>query len=65
MDFASGSRGKEPACNGETQVGSLDWEDPWRREWLPTPISLPGKFHGQRSLVEYSPWGLKESDTLL
>ena len=36
---------------------------PWRREWLPTAESLPGEFHGQRSLVGYSPWGQKESDT--
>ena len=35
---------------------------PWRREWLPTPVFLPGEFHRQRSLVGYSPWGLKESD---
>ena len=35
---------------------------PWRREWLPTPVLLPGKFHGQRSLEGYSPQGWKESD---
>ena len=35
---------------------------PWRREWLPTPIFLPREFHGQRSLVGYSPWGHKELD---
>ena len=35
---------------------------PWRREWQPTPVLLPGEFHGQRSLVGYSPWGCKESD---
>ena len=34
-----------------------------RRKWQPTPIPLPGKFHGWRSLVGYSPWGHKESDT--
>ena len=34
----------------------------WRRKWEPTPVPLPGKFHGQRSLVGYSPWGCKESD---
>ena len=33
------------------------------RKWQPTPIFLPGKSHGQRSLVGYSPWGWKESDT--
>ena len=36
---------------------------PWRREWQPAPVFLPGKFHGQRSLASYSPWGHKESDT--
>ena len=35
---------------------------PWRREWQSTPVFLPGEFHGQRSLVGYSPWGPKESD---
>ena len=44
-------------------VRSLDWEIPWRREWQPTPVFLPGESHGQRSLVGYSPWGHKESDT--
>ena len=36
---------------------------PWRRDWLPTPVFLPGESHGQRGLVGYSPWGHKESDT--
>ena len=35
---------------------------PWRREWQPTPVLLPGDFHEQRSLVGYSPWGRKELD---
>ena len=35
---------------------------PWKREWLPTPVFLPGEFYGQRSLVGYSPWSHKESD---
>ena len=35
----------------------------WRRRWHPTPVRLPGKSHGQRSLVGCSPWGRKESDT--
>ena len=34
----------------------------WRRQWQPTPVLLPGKSHGRRSLVGYSPWGLEESD---
>ena len=36
---------------------------PWRRKWQPTPVFLPGKSPGQRSLVGYSPWGCKELDT--
>ena len=36
---------------------------PWRSKRQPTPVSLPGKFHGRRSLAGYSPWGRKESDT--
>ena len=35
----------------------------WTRQWQPTPVLLPGKSHGWRSLVGYSPWGRKESDT--
>ena len=33
----------------------------WRRKWQPTPVFLPGKSHRQRNMVDYSPWGLKES----
>ena len=42
----------------DPRVGKI----PWRKEWLPTPILLTGEFHGQRSLVGYSPWSHKESD---
>ena len=35
----------------------------WRRQWHPTPVLLPGKSHGQRSLEGCSPWGLEELDT--
>ena len=35
----------------------------WRRTWQLTPVFLPGKFHGQRSLEGYSPWGHRESNT--
>ena len=42
----------------ETWIRSLGQEDPLeRREWLPTPVRLPGEFHGQRSLVGFSPRG--------
>ena len=34
----------------------------WRRKWQPTPVLLPGKFHGWRNLVHYCPWGCKESN---
>ena len=47
----------------ETWVQSLAWEDPWRGEWQPISVFLPGKFHGQRSLVGYNPWDRKETDT--
>ena len=34
----------------------------WRRKWQPTPVFLPGEFHGWRGLVGCSPWGCKEAD---
>ena len=60
-------RGKESACQCKRHkrcrfnpwVGKI----PWRRAWHPTPVSLPGESHGQRSLAGYSPWSHKESDT--
>ena len=52
----------EPLGKKETGVQSLVWEIHWRREWLPTPVFLPGKSDGQRNLVGFSPWGHKESD---
>ena len=53
-----------PASAGDSRdpdpwVGKISW----RRKWQPTPIFLPRESHGQRSLVGYSPWGHKESDT--
>ena len=45
----------------ETQVRALGWKDPLEK-WQSTPVLLPGKSHGQRSLIGYSPWGRKESD---
>ena len=44
-------------------VQSLGQEDPLEEAWKPTAVLLPGKSHGQRSLVGYSPRGHKESDT--
>ena len=46
----------------ETQVRSLGWEDPLEKEMATHASTLPGKSHGQRSLVGYSPWGRQESD---
>ena len=65
MDFPGGSDGKDSGCNA-TRPGFSPWvgKIPWRREWLPTLVSLPGEFHGWRSLAGYSPWGHKESDTI-
>ena len=67
--FPSGSSGKEPTCQCRRlkRCGFDAWVGKmpsWRRAWQPTPIFLPGKSHGQRSLMDYSPWGRKESDTL-
>ena len=39
------------------------WTMPWRRKWQLMPVFLPGKFHRQRSLTGYRPWGRKESDS--
>ena len=47
----------------ETWVLSLDQEDPLDKRIATTPVFLPGEFHGQRSLVGYSPWDYKELDT--
>ena len=65
--FPGGASGKEPAC--QCRRYKRCWLDPWirkipwKRAWQPTPVFLPGEFHGRRSLVGYSPWCCKESDT--
>jgi len=46
------------SCGFDPWVGKI----PWRKERQPTPLFLPGEFHGRRSLASYSPWGRKESD---
>ena len=64
LGFPDGSHSKESSCNAE-DLGLIDpWvrKISWRREWLSTPVFLPGEFHGQRSLAGYSPWGCKQSD---
>ena len=59
-----GGDGKEPACRCR-RCTFVPWvgKIPWRSAWQPSPIFLPGESHEQRSLVGYSPWGCKESDT--
>ena len=47
----------------ETRVRSLGWEDLLEKGMATTPVFLPGKFHGQRNLVDYSPESRKELDT--
>ena len=47
----------------EIQVQCLDWEDPLEEEMATHPVFIPGESHGQRSLVGYSPQGLKKSLT--
>ena len=61
--FPGGSDHKESACQCRRPRFNL-WvrKIPWRREWQPTPVFLPGKSHGQRSLAGCSPWVCKESD---
>ena len=65
--FPGGTVGKESASQcGRCKRHEFDpWVEkiPWRREWQPTPVFLPGRPHRQRSLVGSSPWGHKESDT--
>ena len=55
-----------PANEGDAKGRGFDpWvrKISWRRAWQPTSVFLPGESHGQKSLVGYSPWGGKESDT--
>ena len=64
--FTSGASGKESACQcrmcGEVGFDLWVWKIPWRRKWQPTPVFLPGKSQGQKSLGGYSPRGHKESE---
>ena len=68
--FPGGSVSKESTCNSGDCLqckkhGFNPWvgKIPWGREWQPTPIFLPGKSQGQKSVAGYSPWGHTESDT--
>ena len=65
--FPGGANGKEPTCQRRRlkRCGFDLWlgKIPSSRKWQSTPVFLLGKFHGQRSLVVYSPWYRKELDT--
>ena len=69
FSFPPSQPGREQLCMFSVlwSVHAWNWiylEILWRRrQWHPTPVLLPGKSHGQRSLVGCSPWDLKESDT--
>ncbi|CAI9153806.1 unnamed protein product [Rangifer tarandus platyrhynchus] len=64
MDFPGSSDGKVSVYNvGDPGFDPWVGKIPWRMKWQPTPVLLPGKSHGQRSLVGYSPLGRYESDT--
>ena len=49
---------KKNSAFSAVDLGINPWvkENPWSRKWQPTPVFLPGKSHGERSLVEYHPW---------
>ena len=72
VEALSGTRGNADSDWHSCQCRRLErcrfhpWvrEIPWRREWPPTPVFLPGESHGQRSLEGYSPWGRGKSDTI-
>ena len=61
--FPGGSDGKAFACNAGSWFNPWVGKIPWRRKWQRTPVLLPRKFHGWRSLVGYSPWSHRDSDT--
>ena len=64
MDFPGVSEGKESACDaGDLSSIPGSERSSGKGNGSLTPIFLPGEVHGQRSLVGYSPWGHKESDT--
>ena len=62
IDFPGGSDSKESAC-GRPSFDPWVKKIPWRRKWQPTPVFLPGEFHGQRNLASYHSWDRKKSDT--
>ena len=63
VNLVAQTLGKESTCNAGDGFDPWVGKIPWRREWQPTSVYLPGEFHGQRSLAGYGPWGCKELDT--
>ena len=63
MGFPCGSKGKESARNAGDLTSMPGLEVPMEKKMQPTPVFLPGKSHGLRSLADYRPWGRKELDT--
>ena len=64
MGFSGGASGKECACQCRRHTKCrFEPKIPWRRAWQPILDFLPGESHGLRSLMGYSPWDHKESDT--
>ena len=57
MGFPCGSVVKNPPANAGKEFDLWVGKIPWRREWQPTPVFLPGQSQGQRSLAGYSRWG--------
>ena len=68
-EFLRWCSGKEPTCQCRRpkrhRFDSWVRKIPWSWKWQPTPVFLPGKSLGQRSLSGLSPWGCKESDTTM
>ena len=62
MGFPGDSDGKASRCNADW-VQSLSQKDALEKGMATSTVFLPGEFHGQRTLVGYSPWSLKGSDT--
>ena len=69
FNFMGGTSGKEPACqcrrHKRHEFNPCVRKIPWRRKWQSTPVFLPGKSHGQRSLAGYTVHGVAKSQTWL
>ena len=52
-------------CSNSFLVESLEFSihNIWRRKWQPTPVFLPGEYHGQKNMVDYNPWVCTELET--